>query len=285
MDLVHKARKRCNILRRLPRKSNGRQYAMYYHERRKQRYRSIHHRRVTWCTARPCVQSHRTHIPICTTFIRHTIPHVAHHHHSIIRALVSTFYGTLQYTYNLDSKVILVDNCCSASTTNDLKDFISAPKPVQAKVEGYSWSTTATHVGTVHWYIEDDLGNTHAITLPNTYYTPSGKYKLSCPQNWARVAKDDSPKPNGTWCATYSDRIVLYWNQRCHLRTLQLIPSMNVGILMTSTSIAKYTRVCKAFEQLCPAFTTTIQPVKTITCTITPDMDKQPSSEPSNDPE
>jgi hypothetical protein len=75
-------------------------------------------------------------------------------------------------------------------------------------------------MGMVQWYIEDDLGNMHAIILPNTYYSPRGKYKLLCPQHWAQVAKDHSPKPQGTWCATYFDCIVLHWDQQHHIHNL-----------------------------------------------------------------
>ena len=29
-----------------------------------------------------------------------------------------------------------------------------------------------------------------------------------------QTAKDNKPNPRGTWCATYDDEIVLWWNQR-----------------------------------------------------------------------
>ena len=207
-----------------------------------------------------------------------------------LRAYTSTYLPTgMSYTYDSDSKVILIDNCCSTSITNDLRDFIAPPRPARAKVEGYNGTTTATMVGTVRWRIHDDLGTEHQILLPNTYYSPEGKYKLLCPQHWAQTANDNAPVPHGTWCATYADRIVLYWGQRRYARTLRLIPSTNVGVLTTKPGIRKYAKSCQLIERTYPtvALTTRITPGSpTFVRTITPEpiADGQPSEEPSTAP-
>jgi hypothetical protein len=73
-------------------------------------------------------------------------------------------------TYDSDSKVILVDNCCTTSITNDMNDFILPPRPTRTKVEGYNGIATATQVGTIKWQIADNQGKVHTIMLPNTYY-------------------------------------------------------------------------------------------------------------------
>jgi len=90
----------------------------------------------------------------------------------------------------------------------------------------------------------------HTIILPNAYYSPAGKYKLLCPQHWAQAANDHYPYPNGTWCATYSDRIILHWAQGQHTRTLRLMPSTNMGILITPSGINQYQRACHVMERL-----------------------------------
>jgi len=103
-----------------------------------------------------------------------------------------------------DSCTLIIDNGCSTSITTCIKDFISPPWQVRANIEGYSGSTSATHIGTVCWKVDVDLGQTHDMYLPNTYYSPHGKHRLLCPQHWAQTAKDHYPHPNGTWCAIYS---------------------------------------------------------------------------------
>jgi hypothetical protein len=167
------------------------------------------------------------------------------------------------YTYDSDAKVILVDNCCTASITNDINDFVTTPKPMRTNVEGYNGMTTATKIGTIKWNIEDDLGRVHIIVLPNAYYSPAGKYKLVCPQHWAQAVDDHFPKPNGTWCATYADRIVLHWAQGQYTRTLRLMPATKVCILTTPTGITQYQRACHTMERLTRPVTlpTLIEPI------------------------
>jgi hypothetical protein len=153
------------------------------------------------------------------------------------------------HTYDSDSYILLVDNCCSTSITNNIKDYIYPPRTVHANVEGFNGVMTATKVGTVRWVIQDDLGCTHKIILPNTYYSPHGKYCLLCPQHWAQTANDNHPHPNGTWCATYADRIQLHWGQRKYVRTIKLLPKTNVGILTAAPGITKYITACTALER------------------------------------
>jgi len=147
-----------------------------------------------------------------------------------------------------DSHTLIIDNGCSASITNSMEDFISPPWQVRANIEGYSRSTSATHVGTVRWKIEDDLGRTHDILLPNTYYSPHSKHRLLCPQHWAQTAKDNTLHPNGTWCATYADYVVLYWNQQQYRRTVKLLPHTNVGVICTAPGIQQYAHTCSLLE-------------------------------------
>jgi hypothetical protein len=129
-----------------------------------------------------------------------------------------------------------------------MEDFISPPWRVRANIEGYSGSTSATHVGTVRWRINDDLGQSHDILLPNTYYSPHGKHGLLCPQHWVQTAKDNHPHPNGTWCATYADYIVLHWNQQQYRCTVKLLPHTNVGIIRTAPGTQQYAQTCTLLE-------------------------------------
>jgi len=123
---------------------------------------------------------------------------------------------------------LTVDNCASASVTNDLKDYVNPPRKSRTRIVGINGVSTATMVGTVRWHVEDDDGIVHAIVLPNTYYARDAPYKLLSPQHWSQVADDNTPAKHGTWCATYADAIVLEWNQRKYRRTIPLSAHTNV---------------------------------------------------------
>jgi len=159
-----------------------------------------------------------------TTYGVHTLPTYSFKAQVILRTTpvtIRTFNTPLHTQVPLpiqldwDSHTLLVDNGCSTSITNCMDEVDLA--------------TSATHVGTVCWKIEDDLGRTHDILLPNTYYSSHGKHCLLCPQHWAQTANDHHPHPNGTWCATYANCIILYWDQQQYQHTVKLLPHSNVG--------------------------------------------------------
>ena len=65
----------------------------------------------------------------------------------------------------------------------------------------------------------------HQITLPNSYYVPGALSHILSPQHWLQTTKENKPNPRGTWCATYDDEIVLWWNQRStndHVQEIQM---------------------------------------------------------------
>ena len=94
--------------------------------------------------------------------------------------------------------------------TNNWNYFIEPPTPIQTHLKGIGGSIQFTHSGTLRWTIEDDNGLSHTITLPGSYYAKDIPFRFLSPQHWSQVSKDHKPKPNGTWCATYSDRICLF---------------------------------------------------------------------------
>ena len=114
--------------------------------------------------------------------------------------------------FDSDSFNLTVDNCSSASVTNDLRDFIEPPRTSRTRIIGVTGVSSATKVGTVRWRTEDDDGLAHSILLPNTYYAREAPYKLLSPQHWSQVADDNTPEQYGTWCATYADSIVQDWD-------------------------------------------------------------------------
>jgi len=160
--------------------------------------------------------------------------------------------GPAPMSFDTDSFTLTVDNCASASITNNIKDFIEPPKASRTKILGISGVSAATLVGTVRWKIEDDAGQSHDIYLPNTYYAKTAPCKLLSPQHWSQVADDNSPEPNGTWCATYSDSVVLEWDQRKYRRTIPLSAKTNVGMLQTAPGFSQYCALTSTFEPLEP---------------------------------
>ena len=69
-----------------------------------------------------------------------------------------------------------------------------------------------TYKGTVKWKIQDDQGQSHLFTLPNSYYVATAPSRILCPQHLAQTAKDNYPLPLGTGEVTgdeYDDQLVM----------------------------------------------------------------------------
>jgi len=151
--------------------------------------------------------------------------------------------------YDSDSFRVKVDNCCSSSFTNNLADIVGTPIPIRARVQGFGGTATpVTHRVTIQWNIEDDLGRRHTVTLPNSYYAPTGERLLS-PQHWAQVAKDNYPKIDGTCCITTATDIKLMWGQQRFMKTVPLDPRSNIGVLRTASGFDKFRTFCAEVQE------------------------------------
>ncbi len=149
--------------------------------------------------------------------------------------------------FDSDSYDIFVDNCCSHTLTNDIKDYIEPPVKSTVKVRGYNGSTNSTMVGTVKWKIKDDKGKVHSFILPNTYYSPSVETRLLSPQHWAQTRK----KGRDSYCITYPDAIIMRWNKDKYQITAPLDnrKHRNVGVVRSAPGIKDYLTVCQAIDQ------------------------------------
>jgi GAG-pre-integrase domain len=77
--------------------------------------------------------------------------------------------------------------------------------------------------------------------IANAYHVPEAPVRLLSPQHWAQQAKDNSPTPRGTWCATYESEVVLQWNQRAHTKTIPLDPRQgNVAVMWSTPGYSRY---------------------------------------------
>ena len=136
----------------------------------------------------------------------------------------------------------MIDNCASTSITNCLNDFVQPPQTSGKCIQGIGGLTTTLKIGTVAWKIEDDLGFTHTITLPKTYYAPNMPCQLLYPQHWSQMAQDNKLLNRGTWCATYDDCLELWWNQCHHKCTIQLHPTTNVAVVRSTPGCLHYAK-------------------------------------------
>ena len=66
------------------------------------------------------------------------------------------------------------------------------------------------------------------------HYVPSSPMYLLSPQHWNQVMQDHVPDEEGTWCATYSRSVALYWNQRKFKRTIPINNRTNIPVSMSS---------------------------------------------------
>jgi hypothetical protein len=147
-----------------------------------------------------------------------------------------------------------------------MADFVDTPVPADIRIYGTNGVPTGTLMGTVEWEVEDDQGRMHKIRLPNTIYSSGTRNRLLSPQHWAQGANDRYPIRYGTWCATYDDRIELYWDQRRYKRTVYLLEEgSNVGVLRGVRNVEEeknYDKLAKAFKNVIVAMPTVLETIR-----------------------
>jgi hypothetical protein len=127
--------------------------------------------------------------------------------------------------FDSDSAPIKVDNCYTQSITGYKSDFIASTLKNVSNLHAIGFGNSKTPIsqmGTVQWVVTDDIGirrdiikGIHRdIIIPNTYYIPNCSVRLLSPQHWGQEVQDDFPQKNGTWCATFDDRVILRCCQR-----------------------------------------------------------------------
>ena len=149
--------------------------------------------------------------------------------------------------FDTDSRKVLIDNCATASITNDINDCCTKPVKIKRRVKGVAGTFHPDiYETTIRWDIEDDDGKIHTITLPRSFYIPSTPTRLLSPQHWAQTAKDNKPVPRGTRCTTYGNSIELVWGQGHFKRTVPLNKKgSNVGEFTTAPGYTRYETFCK----------------------------------------
>ena len=85
--------------------------------------------------------------------------------------------------------------------------------------------------------IQDDQGQSHLFTLPNSYYVATAPSRILCPQHLAQMAKDNYPLPLVTGEVNGDEYIQLFWDQRKYVKTIKLDPRRNIGMTHTAPGI------------------------------------------------
>ena len=130
--------------------------------------------------------------------------------------------GNMKPTFDTDSFDISIDTGASFCLSHVIGDFVGPVKPIKRSLQGIGTQMTNLSMGTLKWTFDDDDGRSHTFIIPKSIYAPQADRRLLSPQHWAKSQDDNKPKPNGTWCATYADSIVLHWKQGKFQRTCQL---------------------------------------------------------------
>ena len=142
--------------------------------------------------------------------------------------------------FDSDSVIIHVDNCASRCITNALSDFVKAPQQVVGRVKGMGGDKVAVRaVGTIRWTVDDDDGVPHSFVIPGSLYIPDSPARLFSPQHWAQERKDNAPKINGSWQATFADHVMLVWGQQKYRKRIPFDKS-NVATFATSAGCKNF---------------------------------------------
>ena len=156
--------------------------------------------------------------------------------------------------WDSNGQQLMVDNGASASITPYLTDFIAPPQPVNSKVKGFGGHAQAMYKGTVQWKVQDDQGQSHCFTLPNSYFIASAPSRILYPQHLAQITKDNYPLLLGTREVTGDEYIQLFWSQRKYVKTIKLDPRQNIRMTHTAPGIHKFQDfiVQQAVQTPCP---------------------------------
>jgi len=153
------------------------------------------------------------------------------------------------FKFDTDSVTIGVDNHCSKCMSNNIDHFITELSPTpNTMVVGAGGNLKVKGEGTIVWKIQDDDGSQHDLTIKDCLYVPDLQICLLSPQHWAQQARDDFPKKDGTWCATYAGGCQMQWNQRKYTKTIQHDPKTNTPRLYTVPRSTTFRRKLAALD-------------------------------------
>ena len=119
-----------------------------------------------------------------------------------------------QRTYfDTDSKLVGIDNRCSACISHDITDFVGTLTESNRTIKGFGGirHTSQILTGTIKWRWCDNQGRVHKHTIPNSYYVPDGGVRLLSPQHWAKSQKGKLQRSTGE--TTNANKCILHWGE------------------------------------------------------------------------
>jgi hypothetical protein len=104
--------------------------------------------------------------------------------------------------------------------------------------------------GVVTFKLEDDDGQVHTISVPNSTYFPFLKKVLLAPHHRAKANHDMTSRPLSIWTATHGDFIIHHWNQGKTKRTVKMSKSTNNPTVRSASGTKNYRAYSKTIEAL-----------------------------------
>ena len=138
--------------------------------------------------------------------------------------------------FDSDSHQIGVDNHSSYSISNNLKHFTSPITPFNVMLLGVNGKSKVPGTRTICWMIDDDFGVQSKIVFQNILYVPASPICLPFPQHWDQCDNEHFPTSEGTWCVTYSKKVVLHWSQLSRVRTIPKSKDQHTHLLLIKWS-------------------------------------------------
>ena len=145
--------------------------------------------------------------------------------------------------------MIHVDNCACRCITHALSNFMRPPQKVVGRVKGIGGDKVAVMaISTIRWTFDDNEGMSHAFLIPGSLNIPESPARLFSPQHWTQECKDDTPKKNGTWQATFADHVLLVWGQEAFRKQIPFDKS-NVTTFLTTTGCKQFRMIRACLEE------------------------------------
>ena len=143
--------------------------------------------------------------------------------------------------FNADSFPIGIDNHASRCMSPNKSDFIAGTlKKRRVHVKGIApGHIQSSLVGTLHWRIQDDDGQTHIMDIPNSPLVPDLPLRLLSPQHLSQEWRKVGDTRDGTSIHTYGDRCVLKWDHGHYAKTVSFSPA-NVPVFQCAPSHRRY---------------------------------------------
>jgi len=156
--------------------------------------------------------------------------------------------------FDVDSRLIGVDNRCSVCLSGYIEDFEEPPKPTNKVIKGFNGKFTGGIMeGTMVTPIEDDGGQVHYFKTPGSMFVPGLKNRLLSPQHWAKHAKRQARRSgqHKYHAGEFTDDIncVLRWGSEGQFtRTIPLDRNTNVATFTTAAGLDAYMAFCEEHQ-------------------------------------